>query len=82
MQSKDQSGRMGTEPTVEVGWGAGVQASSILLWLGGRRTGSTSGKGGMREEGRNLPTSSRWRKEVTGAGVVRKGGVTPSPEEQ
>ena len=82
MRSKDQSGRMGTEPTVEVGWGAGVQASSILLWLGGRRTGSTSGKGSMREEGRYLPTSSRWRKEVTGAGVVRKGGVTPSPEEQ
>lgn len=79
---KTKSGKMGTDSIAEVGWGEGVQVSSILLWLGGRRIGSASGKESVREEGSYILTSSRWRKEVTGAGVVRKGRVSPSPEEQ
>ena len=47
----------------------------------GRRTGSASGKGIVREEGKYILTCSR-RKEATGAGVVRKGGVPLSPEGQ
>lgn len=48
---KAKSGEMGmgTDSTAEVGWGAGVQVNFILLWLGGRRIGSTSGKRIVRE---------------------------------
>lgn len=48
--------------------------------IGGRRIGSVLGKGIVREEQRYILTYSRWRKEVTGAGVVRQGGDAPSPE--
>lgn len=44
-KAKSGEMRIGTVSTAEVGWGAGVQVSSILLWLGSRRIGSTSGKG-------------------------------------
>lgn len=80
---KAKSGGMGWGQILQVKWD-GAQGSRLAPQCcdEGRRTESASAKGIVRKEGRYVLTCSRWGKEATGAEVVRKGGVLPSPERQ